>query len=130
MEQLNLTVLNVEKYLNEKTSLNINKDEIREILNNNGGRTINVMKQFDSVNNIKLDKYSIEEVDTMKPEDFITDLPNKIIIPKSAFNQIKSSLNCSTPIASRERRKLELMNNIFESINNLEKTLERFKKLS
>ena len=120
MDELNSTVLNVEKYLN------INKEE----LNYNGGRTINIIKQFDSINNIKLDTFKIKEVDTMQPDNFVTDLPDKIIIPKPAFNQIKSSLNCSKPIAYRERQKLELMNNIFESINNLEKTLDRFKKLS
>ena len=143
MEELNSTILDLEKYLNEKTCLNISNEEIKEILNNNSGRTIDVVKQLDSAVNIKLPKYLVQEVDTIQPENFIPDFPNENLTPKSAFNQIKLlpnssqnkiSSNCSTPTISniyddyREKRKSDLLKNIFESINNLEKTIHRFKK--
>jgi hypothetical protein len=149
MEQLNLTVLNVEKYLNENTSLNIDKEEIRAILNNNnGGRSIDVVKQLNSIVNIKLnDIYKVVEVDSIKPDEFNSlrnemnlstsekILKPEIFVPKSGFVQLKSTSNSPPRILpktyedSRHNMKIKLLENIFESINNLENTLNRFKNI-
>jgi len=155
MEQLDLTILNVEKYLNENTSLNIDKEEIRAILNNNEGRSIDVVKQLNSIVNIKLnDICNVVEVDSIKPDDYnslrnemnlstsekIISNPEKILkpeifVPKSGFVQLKSTSNSPPRILpkpyedSRHNMKIKLLENIFESINNLENTLNRFKNI-
>jgi len=151
MTDLKLSIL--EKYLNENTSLHINKEEIRNILNNNEGRTINIIKQFDSIIDTNKDysNFRIEEVDSIKTNEFIITSDNfrfksdeliikpEMDVSKSAFNKVKYiSSNYSTPKSNssiniydnyRNKRKVQLLTNIFESINNLEKTLNRFKNI-
>lgn len=149
MEQLDLTVLNVDKYLHENTSLNIDKEEIRAILNNNGGRSIDVAKQLNSIVNIKLnDTCKVIEVDSIKPEEGyfrrsenIISKPENIIskpeifVPKSGFVSLNSTSNSPPRILpktyedSRHNMKIQLLKNIYESINNLENTLNRFKNI-
>ena len=145
MEQLDLTILNVEKYLHENTSLNIDKEEIRAILNNKGGRSIDVVKQLNSIVNIKLDDlYKVIEVDSIKPEEGylmrsenIILKPSKpeIFVPKSGFVSVNSTSNSPPRVLpktyedSRHNMKIQLLKNIYESINNLENTLNRFKNI-